>query len=82
MSAVLPNTTSLWVTAALPLGAYLWSSDVAAVQAALTAAGVPCQHVGHPDHAPGGELRTADPDGNVVVVEQRDSSRDGSAAHE
>jgi catechol 2,3-dioxygenase-like lactoylglutathione lyase family enzyme len=59
------------VTAALPLGLYLWSTDVAAVQAVLTGAGVPCQHVGHPDHAPGGELRTADPDGNVVVVGQR-----------
>ncbi|GGK10267.1 hypothetical protein GCM10010123_45270 [Pilimelia anulata] len=59
------------VTAALPMGLYLWSTDVTAVGEALTAAGVACEHVGHPPHAPGGELRTADPDGNVVVLGQR-----------
>jgi hypothetical protein len=59
------------VTGALPLGIYLWSTDVAAVQAALTAAGMACENVGQSEHAPGGELRTTDPDGNVVVLGQR-----------
>jgi catechol 2,3-dioxygenase-like lactoylglutathione lyase family enzyme len=62
------------VTVPLPLGLYLWSTDVAAVQAALTEAGVACEDVGQSEHAPGGEVRTADPDGNVVVLGQRAAS--------
>jgi catechol 2,3-dioxygenase-like lactoylglutathione lyase family enzyme len=65
------------VTVPLPLGIYLWSADVTAVQAALTAAGVACEHVGQSEHAPGGEVRTTDPDGNVVVVGQRATTSAG-----
>ncbi|GLL04573.1 VOC family protein [Dactylosporangium matsuzakiense] len=66
----------------MPLAVYLWSEDVAAVQAALTAAGTPCEHVGYPEHAPGGELRTADPDGNVVVLGQRANTGSATAGRQ
>ncbi|GGJ89684.1 hypothetical protein GCM10010123_19340 [Pilimelia anulata] len=59
------------VTAPLPMGLYLWSTDVTAIQQALTDAGIQSEHVGHPPHAPGGEARTADPDRNVIVLGQR-----------
>lgn len=59
---------------ALPLLFYFFVDDLAAVGAALGAAGQEFQHVGHPDHARGGELRIADPDGNTVLIGQRAGS--------
>ncbi|MGR6320468.1 VOC family protein [Micromonospora soli] len=59
------------VTVALPLLVYLYVDDLAATMARLTAAGHAVERAGHPEHAPGGECRTADPDGNVVVFGQR-----------
>jgi catechol 2,3-dioxygenase-like lactoylglutathione lyase family enzyme len=58
------------VTAGLPLALYLWVDDVSAAQATLAAAGYAAEHVGFPAHAPGGEVRTADPDGNVILLGQ------------
>jgi predicted enzyme related to lactoylglutathione lyase len=55
----------------LPLLIYLYVDDVAAVTARLETAGHRVEHVGYPDHAPGGEARTTDPDGNVVLFGQR-----------
>ena len=55
----------------LPLLIYLYVDDLAAVQARLTEAGHAVELVGHPDHARGGEARTVDPDGNVVLFGQR-----------
>jgi catechol 2,3-dioxygenase-like lactoylglutathione lyase family enzyme len=55
----------------LPLLIYLYVSDLAAVREQFDAAGLEYQLTGYPDHAPGGELRTRDPDGNVVLVGQR-----------
>jgi hypothetical protein len=37
----------------------------------LTEDGRTVDHVGYPDHAPGGEARTKDPDGNIVLIGQR-----------
>ncbi|MCA2214208.1 VOC family protein [Jidongwangia harbinensis] len=59
------------IPAALPLLIYLYVDDLVAVQARFEAAGHPSDLVGYPDHAPGGEARTHDPDGNVVLFGQR-----------
>ena len=55
----------------LPLLIYLYVDDLAALRERLTEAEHAYDMVGYPDHAPGGELRTSDPDGNVVLVGQR-----------
>lgn len=59
------------IPAELPLLIYLYVSDVAEIRERLLAAGHKGELVGYPDHAPGGELRTIDPDGNVVLIGQR-----------
>ena len=59
------------IQAELPLLIYLYVDDLTVVQERFAAAGHPVELVGHPDHAPGGEFRTRDPDGNVVVFGQR-----------
>ncbi|MCW2142365.1 VOC family protein [Actinoplanes cyaneus] len=55
----------------LPLLIYLYVEDLAVVNAGLDAAAVDYELIGYPDHAPGGEVRTKDPDGNVVLIGQR-----------
>ena len=55
----------------LPLLIYLYVDDLAAVRDRLERAGHDVELAGHPEHAPGGEARTTDPDGNVVVFGQR-----------
>ena len=55
----------------LPLLIYLYVDDLAAVRERLEQAGRPVELAGYPDHAPGGEARTVDPDGNVVLFGQR-----------
>jgi catechol 2,3-dioxygenase-like lactoylglutathione lyase family enzyme len=57
---------------ALPLLFYFYVDDLAAASRSLAEAGSPVTHVGHPPHAPGGEARTRDPDGNTVLLGQRD----------
>jgi hypothetical protein len=59
------------ITTELPLLIYLYVTDLDDVRERLAAAGRDYELVGYPDHAPGGELRTCDPDGNVVLVGQR-----------
>jgi predicted enzyme related to lactoylglutathione lyase len=59
------------ITVELPLLIYLYVDDIAVVMHRLKAAGQKVDHVGYPDHAPGGEARTKDPDGNVVLLGQR-----------
>jgi hypothetical protein len=66
------------IEAELPLLIYLYVSDLADVRAQFDQAGRDYEVVGYPDHAPGGEIRTCDPDGNVVLVGQRTAiSRQG-----
>lgn len=55
----------------LPLLIYLYVDDLTATIDRLTAAGYAVERAGYPEHAPGGECRTTDPDGNVVVFGQR-----------
>ncbi len=55
----------------LPLLIYLYVTDLTEVRDQFDKAGHEYELVGYPDHAPGGEIRTHDPDGNVVLVGQR-----------
>ncbi|GIF17007.1 hypothetical protein Ate01nite_70390 [Actinoplanes teichomyceticus] len=66
------------IRAELPLLIYLYVDDLAAVRAVLDAAGHPYEPAGRPEHAPGGELRLTDPDGNVVLVGQRGAGASGA----
>lgn len=59
------------ITVELPLLIYLYVEDLATVRGCIEEARHPYELVGYPDHAPGGELRLRDPDGNVVLVGQR-----------
>ncbi|MFG2052849.1 VOC family protein [Micromonospora sp. NPDC048930] len=74
------------ITVELPLHIYLYVDDLAATMKRLTAAGYAVERAGRPEHAPGGECRTTDPDGNVVVFGQRravpEQARDADAGKE
>lgn len=59
------------ISVELPLLLYIYVQDLAVVKARFEGAGVAFELVGYPDHAPGGEVRTKDPDGNVVLFGQR-----------
>jgi hypothetical protein len=59
------------ITVELPLLIYLYVDDLNAVTQRLAEADHAVDRVGYPDHAPGGEARTKDPDGNVVLIGQR-----------
>jgi catechol 2,3-dioxygenase-like lactoylglutathione lyase family enzyme len=59
---------------ALPLLLYFWYDDLSMVTAALAAAGVEVAHMGHPPHALGGEVKVIDPDGNTLLLGQRERS--------
>jgi hypothetical protein len=63
----------------VPLSFYFYVADLAAVSERLTAAGTPVDPAGRPQHAPGGEARLADPDGNVLLIGQRTPGRDTDA---
>ena len=58
----------------LPMLCYLYYEDIGAVTGALDQAGVPVTRTGHPPHALGGEVRVLDPDGNTVLLGQRERS--------
>ncbi len=57
---------------ALPLLFYFFYDDIEAVAGVLEGAGVPVVRTGHPPHALGGEVKVLDPDGNTVLLGQRD----------
>jgi catechol 2,3-dioxygenase-like lactoylglutathione lyase family enzyme len=59
---------------ALPLLFYFFFTDVDEIVSNLQGADVTADHVGFPAHASGGELRLTDPDGNTVLIGQRDRS--------
>jgi catechol 2,3-dioxygenase-like lactoylglutathione lyase family enzyme len=58
----------------LPLLFYFFFDDLDAVVGVLGVAGVEIARVGHPPHALGGEVKVADPDGNTVLLGQRERS--------
>jgi len=57
---------------ALPLLFYFFCDDIDAVAGVLEEAGVPVVRTGHPPHALGGEVKVLDPDGNTVLLGQRE----------
>jgi hypothetical protein len=59
------------IPAELPLLLYLYVADLTGVREQLDKAALGYDLVGYPDHAPGGEIRTRDPDGNIVLAGQR-----------
>lgn len=59
------------IQAQLPLLIYVYVTDLAGLRERLEEAGHAYEMVGYPDHAPGGEIRIHDPDGNVVSAGQR-----------
>jgi catechol 2,3-dioxygenase-like lactoylglutathione lyase family enzyme len=58
----------------LPLLFYFFYDDLDDVLGALEAAGVTVERLGHAPHAEGGEARVSDPDGNTILLGQRDRS--------
>jgi predicted enzyme related to lactoylglutathione lyase len=58
----------------LPLLFYFYFDDLEIVTDRLGAAGVPVTRTGHPPHALGGEVKVLDPDGNTVLLGQRERS--------
>ena len=58
----------------LPLLFYFWFDDLDAVVGVLGVARVEVTHTGHPPHALGGEVKVLDPDGNTVLLGQRERS--------
>ncbi|MEV4490676.1 VOC family protein [Micromonospora coxensis] len=71
LTLLLAAVTPRLVTVELPLLVYLYVDDLEATVARLTEGGCAVERVGHPEHAPGGECRVVDPDGNVVLFGQR-----------
>lgn len=58
----------------LPLLFYFFFDDVNAVTEVLRAAGRTPVHLGYPPHAAGGEIKVLDPDGNTILLGQRERS--------
>ncbi|HYN97966.1 MAG TPA: VOC family protein, partial [Pilimelia sp.] len=46
---------------------YVSVADLGAALGRLAEAGVAAEHLGYPDHAPGGEARVADPDNHGLI---------------
>jgi catechol 2,3-dioxygenase-like lactoylglutathione lyase family enzyme len=61
---------SVWSNDPGPVLLYLRTDDVSELVRCLEAAGMPVEHLGYPDHAPGGEVKVVDPDGHVLMVGQ------------
>ena len=58
----------------LPLLFYFFFDDVNAAIEDVRSGGVDVAHMGYPPHAVGGEAKVIDPDGNTVLLGQRDRS--------
>jgi catechol 2,3-dioxygenase-like lactoylglutathione lyase family enzyme len=74
MSVLLAMTGPALEIPPLPLLFYFFYEDLDAVVCAVGRAGVPVTRTGHPPHALGGEVTVLDPDGNTVLLGQRERS--------
>jgi predicted enzyme related to lactoylglutathione lyase len=74
LSVLLTSTTPPLDIPQLPLLFYFFYDDVDAVIRILGTAGVQVTRTGHPPHALGGEVKVLDPDGNTVLLGQREPS--------
>ena len=61
---------SVWSNDPGPVLLYLRTDDVERLEGRLREAEVPTEHLGYPDHAPGGEVKVIDPDGHALMVGQ------------
>jgi catechol 2,3-dioxygenase-like lactoylglutathione lyase family enzyme len=66
----------------LPLLFYFYYADLGAAVHAIRSGGVQADHMGCPPHALGGEVKLLDPDGNTVLLGQREASADQVPAAE
>ena len=57
-----------------PLLFYFFFEDLAALLSTLDDVGLKPVHLGHPPHAPGGEAKVTDPDGNTILLAQEEHS--------
>ncbi|MDR2986829.1 MAG: VOC family protein [Nocardiopsaceae bacterium] len=73
-SVLLASTRPPLVLPRLPLLFYFYFDDLDAAIEQARAGGVEVTHMGYPPHAQGGEAKMADPDGNTVLVGQRERS--------
>lgn len=53
-----------------PVQIYCQTDDVDELRQRLDKAGIAVEHLGYPEHAPGGEIRVLDPDEHVVMIAQ------------
>jgi len=58
-----------------PLLFYFFFEDLDALLRTLDDAGLKPVHLGHPRHAPGGEAKVTDPDGNTILLWQEERSQ-------
>jgi hypothetical protein len=61
---------SVWTADPGPVLLYLRSNNIGGIERALKDADMPFEHLGYPDHAPGGELKVVDPDGHTLMIGQ------------
>jgi hypothetical protein len=80
LSVLLASTRPPLDIPQLPLLFYFYYEDLDAVVRGLHAADVPVTPTGHPPHALGGEVKVLDPDGNTVLLGQRERSASQSPA--
>lgn len=57
-----------------PLLFYFFFEDLDTLLSTLDDAGLKPVHLGHPPHAPGGEAKVTDPDGNTILLAQEERS--------
>jgi catechol 2,3-dioxygenase-like lactoylglutathione lyase family enzyme len=74
VSVLLTSTSPPLGIPPLPLLFYFFYEDLDVVVGVLEEAGVRVTLTGHPPHALGGEVKVLDPDGNTVLLGQRERS--------
>ena len=72
VSVLLAMTGSALGIPPLPMLFCFFYDDLGTVIGALDRADVPVTRTGHPPHALGGEVKVLDPDGNTVLLDQRE----------
>jgi predicted enzyme related to lactoylglutathione lyase len=82
VSVLLASASPALGIPALPLLFYFFYEDLDAVVGVLEKAGVPVTRTGHPPHALGGEVKVLDPDGNAVLLGQRDRTASRAPAED
>jgi catechol 2,3-dioxygenase-like lactoylglutathione lyase family enzyme len=82
VSVLLAMTGPVLKMPCVPLLFYFFYEDLDVVVGGLGRAGVPVTRTGHPPHALGGEVKVLDPDGNTVLLGQRERSASQAPAED